>query len=97
MMLILEHTSNSHFLSTKPFEEKLHILLKKGGLDQILFQCVFEQKQKTKSNTNKYTYGGNKEKPTNVLRETLPFQKGPSQALKNQIQLAEGMFICVLT
>lgn len=48
MMLILEHTSNFHFLSTKPFEEKLHTLLKKGGLDQIFVQCVPEQKQKTK-------------------------------------------------
>lgn len=45
MMLILEHTSNFHFLSTKPFGEKLYTLLRKEGLDQT-FSNLFLNKNK---------------------------------------------------
>lgn len=44
-MLILEHTSTLHSLATKTFEEKLHTLLRKEGLDEIFFlKCVLELK-----------------------------------------------------
>lgn len=95
-MLALEHTSN--FISYQQNHLKKNYILfwKKKGLDQFSFQCVLEQKQRTKSHINKYTDSGDKEKPSNVLGENLPFEKGPSQALKNQTQLAEGIFTCVL-
>lgn len=85
------------FLIWKAIWRKITYIFEKRRAWSNFFNVSLNENKKLRAILiDKYIYGGNKEKPSNVLRETLPFQKDPSQASKNQIQLAEGIFICVL-